>query len=74
MEIKDMNLADIEAREAEMKAEIESAESAEQLAEMTESLTEERKLLNEKKAELKDLEERRRERVDNLDGEEAKAE
>ena len=59
MEIKDMNLADIEAREAEMKAEIESAESAEQLAEMTESLTEERKLLSEKKAELKDLEERK---------------
>ena len=59
MEIKDMTMADIEAREAEMKAQIESAESEEQLEEIKEALTEERKLLNEKKAELKDLAERK---------------
>lgn len=59
MEIKDMTIADIEAREAEMKAQIESAESEEQLNEMKDSLTEERTLLSERKAELKDLEERK---------------
>lgn len=59
MELKNMTMADIEAREAEMKAQIESAESEEQLEEIKESLTEERKLLNEKKAELKDLAERK---------------
>ena len=59
MEIKDMTIADIEAREAEMKAQIESAESEEQLNEMKDSFTEERKLLSERKAELKALEERK---------------
>ena len=59
MEIREMTIADIEAREAEMKAQIESAESEEQLNEMKESFTEERKLLSERKAELKDLEERK---------------
>lgn len=59
MEIKDMTIADIEARETEMKAQIESAESEEQLNEMKNSFTEERKLLSERKAELKDLEERK---------------
>lgn len=59
MDIKDMTIADIETREAEMKAQIESAESEEQLTEIKDSITEERKLLSEKKAELKDLEERK---------------
>lgn len=59
MELKDMTIADIEARIAEMKAEIDSAESAEKLSELEESFKEERTLLAERKAELKDLEERK---------------
>ena len=61
MEIKDMTIADIEAREAEMKAQIEAAESEEQLNEMKDTFTEERKLLSERKAELVDLETRKAE-------------
>ena len=59
MEVKNMTLAEIEAREAEMKAQIESAESEEQLEELKTSFMEERKLLSEQKAVLKDLEERK---------------
>ena len=59
MELKDMTIADIEARIAEMKAEIDSAESAEKLSELEDSFKEERALLAERKAELKDLEERK---------------
>ena len=59
MELKDMTMADIEARIAEMKAEIDSAESAEKLSELEDSFKEERALLAERKAELKDLEERK---------------
>ena len=40
MEIKNMSIAEIEARLAEMKAQIESAESEEQLNEMKEAFTE----------------------------------
>lgn len=59
MEIKNMNIADIEARIAEMKAEIDSAESEEKLKELEESFKEERALLAERKAELESLETRK---------------
>ena len=59
MEIKNMNIADIEARIAEMKAEIDSAESEEKLKELEESFKEERALLAERKAELESLESRK---------------
>ena len=61
MEIKNMSIAEIEARLAEMKAQIESAESEEQLNKMKEAFTEERKLLSERKAELVELETRKAE-------------
>ena len=55
MEIKDMNLEEVEARAAELDAMVEASEDTEAIAQATE----ERALLNERKAELKDLEERR---------------
>ncbi len=59
MEIKNMNIADIEARIAEMKAEIDSVESEEKLKELEDSFKEERTLLAERKAELESLESRK---------------
>lgn len=55
MEIKDMNLEEVEARALELDAMVETSEDTEAIAQATE----ERALLNERKAELKDLEERK---------------
>lgn len=55
MEIKDMNLEEVEARATELDAMVETSENTEEIA----KATEERALLNERKAELKDLEERK---------------
>lgn len=59
MDIKEMNLADIEAREKEMESQIDSCQSKEELESLSASLVEEKKALEERKAELKDLEERK---------------
>lgn len=55
MEIKDMNLEEVEARSAELDAMVETSEDTEAIAQATE----ERAQLNERKAILKDLEERK---------------
>ena len=55
MELKDMNLQDVEARLAEIDGLVQTSESEEEIK----SLTEEMKELETRKAELKDLEERK---------------
>ena len=55
MEIKDMKLEEVEARMSELDAMVETSENAEEIA----KATEERALLNERKAELVALEERK---------------
>ena len=55
MEIKDMNLEEIEARMSELDSMVETSESTEEIA----KVTEERALLAERKAELESLESRK---------------
>lgn len=55
MEIKDMTLADVDARLAELEMEVREATDVEEIDKRTEEV----KLLNERRAELKDLEERK---------------
>ena len=59
MNINEMNLAEIEARSAEIEAQIDSVTSKEELETLSASLLEEKKALEERKVELKDLEERK---------------
>ena len=54
-EIKEMSIEEVEARSAELDSMVETSENTEEI----EKATEERALLNERKAELKDLEERK---------------
>ena len=54
-EIKEMSIEEVEARSAELDSMVETSKNTEEI----EKATEERALLNERKAELKDLEERK---------------
>lgn len=54
-EIKEMSIEEVEARSAELDSMVETSENTEEI----DKATEERALLNERKAELKDLEERK---------------